>query len=46
MCTGFVGPIPLLPVYAGEIQCRTLGARVESYDRKGVRSSTKSGSLR
>ena len=35
MCTGFVGPIPLLPVYAGEIQCRTLGARVESYDPEG-----------
>jgi acetoacetyl-CoA synthetase len=35
VCTAFVGPSPLLPVYAGEIQCRQLGARVESYDSKG-----------
>ena len=35
MCTGFVGPCPLLPVRAGEIQCRCLGAKVEAYDEKG-----------
>ena len=35
MCTGFVGPCPLLPVRAGEIQCRCLGARVEAYDPEG-----------
>jgi acetoacetyl-CoA synthetase len=35
MCTGFVGPSPLLPVRAGVIQCRTLGAKVESYDEDG-----------
>ncbi len=35
MCTGFVGPCPLLPVHAGEIQCRCLGARVEAYDHQG-----------
>lgn len=35
MCTGFVGPSPLLPVYAGQIQCRTLGALVEAYDSEG-----------
>src|SRR5439155_1582282 len=28
MCTGFVGGVPLLPVYEGEITCRCLGARV------------------
>ncbi len=35
MCTGFVGGSPLLPVYAGEIACRCLGAKVESYDPQG-----------
>jgi acetoacetyl-CoA synthetase len=34
LCTGFVGPSPLLPVRAGVIQCRCLGAKVESYDPK------------
>jgi acetoacetyl-CoA synthetase len=31
LCTGFVGPSPLLPLYAGVIQCRSLGAKVEAY---------------
>ena len=35
MCTGFVGSSPLLPVRAGEIQCRGLGAKVEAYDPNG-----------
>lgn len=35
VCTGFVGGVPLLPVRAGEIACRALGARVEAYDRSG-----------
>lgn len=35
VCTGFVGPSPLLPVYAGEIQCRCLGAKVEAFDPDG-----------
>jgi acetoacetyl-CoA synthetase len=35
VCTGFVGPSPLLPVYAGEIQCRCLGAKVEAFDTDG-----------
>lgn len=35
VCTAFVGACPLLPVYEGEIQCRLLGARVESYDDAG-----------
>ena len=35
LCTGFVGPCPLLPVRAGQIQCRCLGARVESYSPTG-----------
>jgi acetoacetyl-CoA synthetase len=35
VCTAFVGGIPLLPVVAGEISCRHLGARVEAYDDAG-----------
>ena len=35
LCTGFAGPCPLLPVRAGEIQCRCLGAAVESYNSRG-----------
>ena len=35
VCTGFVGPSPLLPVRAGEIQCRCLGAKVEAFDEDG-----------
>jgi acetoacetyl-CoA synthetase len=35
VCTGFVGGCPLLPVYAGEIQCRCLGAAVHAFDQHG-----------
>lgn len=35
VCTAFVGPNPLLPVYAGEIQCRCLGVSVEAFDEQG-----------
>ncbi len=35
LCTGFVGPNPLLPVRAGIIAGRCLGAEVEAYDDDG-----------
>jgi acetoacetyl-CoA synthetase len=35
LCTGFVGPSPLLPVRAGVIAGRCLGAKVEAYDAGG-----------
>jgi acetoacetyl-CoA synthetase len=35
VCTGFVGSSPLHPVWAGEISCRCLGARVEVFDDEG-----------
>jgi acetoacetyl-CoA synthetase len=35
LCTGFVGPSPLLPVRAGVIAGRCLGARVEAYGADG-----------
>jgi acetoacetyl-CoA synthetase len=35
LCTGFLGPSPLVPVWSGEISCRMLGARVEAFDEAG-----------
>jgi acetoacetyl-CoA synthetase len=35
LCTGFVGPCPLLPVRAGVISGRALGAAVEAFDAAG-----------
>ena len=35
MCTAFVGGVPLLPVRAGELQARSLGAAVEAFDEEG-----------
>ncbi len=35
VCTGFVGPSPLLPVRAGVISGPCLGAKVESFDPAG-----------
>lgn len=35
MCTAFVLGSPNLPVHAGELQCRGLGAKVESYSQNG-----------
>jgi acetoacetyl-CoA synthetase len=35
VCTAFVAASPLLPVHAGEIPCRCLGAKVEAYDPTG-----------
>ncbi|MDQ6834831.1 MAG: acetoacetate--CoA ligase [Actinomycetota bacterium] len=35
MCTAFVGGIPVLPVYRGELQCRCLGCCVEAWDPSG-----------
>jgi acetoacetyl-CoA synthetase len=35
LCTGFLGPSPLVPVWEGEISCRMLGARVEAFDEAG-----------
>ena len=34
-CTGFLGSCPLLPVRAGELQCRCLGVKAEAYDENG-----------
>jgi acetoacetyl-CoA synthetase len=35
VCTAFVSGVPMLPVYSGEITCRCLGAKVESFAPDG-----------
>jgi acetoacetyl-CoA synthetase len=35
LCTAFVGGVPTLPVYEGELQARSLGAKVEAFDDDG-----------
>lgn len=34
-CTGFVGGVPTLPVYAGEIQAPSLGVAVAAFNERG-----------
>jgi acetoacetyl-CoA synthetase len=35
VCTAFVGGVPTLPVYRGELQARALGCKVEAWDPHG-----------
>jgi len=35
LCTAFVGGCRLLPIYAGEIQAASLGAKVKAYNEEG-----------
>jgi acetoacetyl-CoA synthetase len=35
VCSAFVGGNPMLPVYAGEIQCRALGCDLHAFDESG-----------
>jgi len=45
VCTGFVGGSPIHPVWAGEISCRCLGARVEVFDEDGRSVTGEEGEL-
>jgi acetoacetyl-CoA synthetase len=45
VCTAFVGGCPLLPVYAGELQCRVLGCAVEAWDEQGRSLADEVGEL-
>ena len=45
VCSAFVGSCPVLPVNAGEIQCRLLGARVEAFDEQGRSVTDEVGEL-
>jgi acetoacetyl-CoA synthetase len=35
VCSAFVGGVPTLPVYEGELQARSLGAKIEAFDEDG-----------
>ncbi len=35
VCTAFVGGVPILPVYRGELQARSLGADLQAWDEDG-----------
>jgi acetoacetyl-CoA synthetase len=45
LCTAFVGGVPTLPVYRGELQARALGAAVESWDEDGRPHTDQVGEL-
>jgi len=45
ICAAFVGGCPTLPVYAGEIQARALGANVQSFNDEGVSVINEVGEL-
>ena len=45
VCTGFVGGVPTLPVYAGEIQARHLGVAAYAFNSRGVSVTDEVGEL-
>lgn len=45
VCAPYVGGNPMRPVYAGEMQCRFLGTRVESWDDEGHHATDRVGEL-
>jgi acetoacetyl-CoA synthetase len=45
VATAFVGGSPTLPVYAGEIQCRSLGVDVRAFDAQGRECANDVGEL-
>src|SRR5256885_13686639 len=45
LCTAFVGGVPTLPVYQGELQARSLGAKVEAFDEDGAPLTNQVGEL-
>ncbi len=45
MCTAFVGGVPTLPVYRGELQARALGAAVAAWDPDGRALTDEVGEL-
>jgi acetoacetyl-CoA synthetase len=45
VCSAFVGGCPLLKVYAGEIQCRMLGASVKAFSEQGTSVTEELGEM-
>jgi acetoacetyl-CoA synthetase len=44
-CAAFIGACPLLPQYAGEMQCRCLGCAIEAFDAHGAALQDEVGEL-
>jgi acetoacetyl-CoA synthetase len=44
-CSAFVGCCPILPVKAGELQCRCLGVNAQAFDPQGNRLTDQVGEL-
>lgn len=45
VCSAFLSGNPLLPVYAGQLQCITLGADISAYNEKGIEVVDEVGEL-
>ncbi|MDD5295714.1 MAG: acetoacetate--CoA ligase [Rhodocyclaceae bacterium] len=45
LVSAFIGGVPTLPVYLGEMQCRCLGAKIESFDDAGKAQVDEVGEL-
>jgi acetoacetyl-CoA synthetase len=45
VCSAFVGGVPILPVYRGELQARALGASIEAFDEDGYPVTDRVGEL-
>jgi len=45
VCTAFVGGVPVLPVWRGELQARSLGCAVEAWDEDGSALTGEVGEL-
>jgi len=45
LCTAFIGGVPILPVHAGELQARSLGAKVEAFGEDGDSLTDEVGEL-
>jgi len=45
VCSGFVGGVPILPVYAGEIQARNLGVAAHAFNERGERIVNEVGEM-
>jgi acetoacetyl-CoA synthetase len=45
VCTAFVGGVPTLPVYRGELQGRALGCKIEAFNEEGEAVTDEVGEL-
>jgi len=45
LVSAFIGGVPTLPMYPGEMQCRCLGAKIEAFDEAGQALSDAVGEL-